>query len=447
LCAQGVSESFECEVTPGAELCGGTSLRRVQDQLCSGQRAACDGELVWRDPEPADLCTSDQSCDGATGRCAREPRCEVECQDDAGCSAEQHCREGVCLRDLCAQGEVFCEGLERRQCDARGAGSEVLEACAERCEAGACVSCPENACSLRGQDAGSFCDGELVTCGLEGRCAVELARQICTDPTPLCDVDRCVGCLESPDCPSSLQTCVERACVCQAVCSLGERGCVDFSRAWTCALDAGGCEARVSSRCDGGRVCDDATGDCVCPLNACQALGQVEGEHCDGGRRVRCGDQGGCAVEFFSQECACGCEAGACLPCGEPDGAYVALGTGDLGFVALEDGDEAGVYAGFQGGHHVFGAIQAYGFTQTSGIYQKYTVTEDGNLLTTWEVVSTLRPVGDHHEIYGITVAFPRGTQPASLDGRRVTLSVLVRTPDNRSYNDAREIVLVYPGP
>jgi hypothetical protein len=440
VCAQEVARERACDAEGG--VCGQDVVERVQRQHCSGASAACEGALVWGERAVADDCTPDQGC--AEGACVADEGCAQRCQGDGDCLPEQHCAEdGACRRDLCLQGAPYCEGAQRRRCDARGAGFEVMEDCPAQCTPDACVDCASNVCQDGGHRAGSFCDGERVQCSYEGACAVESSREQCADPTPICDAGRCVGCLRDRDCPSQLQLCQSQSCQCVGACSLGSQGCNNFFQRWTCEADPWGCERRVVIPCAPGQVC--AGGACVCADNACAQAGVTEGDLCDNARRVRCGQSEGCAVEILSQDCPCACVEGACEPCDAPGVGRVVLGTGDGRFEPVVDGQRLNLYAGFQGGHHVFGSLRAYEISSPSRVSLEFYVLEGARRLTTWSTVVNLEPIEGGYEWVGVTVMFPLGTDPVSLDGRAVTLVLDARTADNRLLTDTRDVILTWP--
>lgn len=446
LCAVEVAQERSCD--QGQDICGLDVRIRHQNQYCSGQSAACDGERVWGPWVLDDDCTPDQTCDPEAGACRSEEACAQRCEQDADCVPEQHCSpEGVCTRDVCVQSTRFCGDNQRRQCDARGASWEVLETCEGSCTPQRCVPCPSNFCQDNDYGAGTWCDesGELIQCSYEGSCRVEAKRQQCADPTPLCNEGRCIGCLQDFQCPSRYQACVGQFCQCQSTCSEGTRGCNTFSQQWICSLDNWGCEYRRVVPCPLGQSC--VAGECVCSNNICQQLGVTDGYVCERGQRIRCGEEEGCAVEIFSQACPCSCTEGVCDDCDAPNIGTLVLGTGEARFAPLEDGQAVNLYAGIQGGHHIFGALRAFGITDPSLVSLEFYVLDGAVRLTTWSTVVNLDPIQgqDGYEWYGVTVMFPLGTDPDMLNDLEVTLVLDARTSDNRLYTDARDIVIAWP--
>lgn len=59
------------------------------------------------------------------------------CASDAACAPDQHCQGGACLSDACPQGQTYCSGTARRQCNANGSAYQELSACDAQCGCGA----------------------------------------------------------------------------------------------------------------------------------------------------------------------------------------------------------------------------------------------------------------------------------------------------------------------
>jgi hypothetical protein len=76
---------------------------------------------------------------------------------------------------------------------------------------------------------------------------------------------------------------------------------------------------------------------------------------------------------------ACGCHP---IPDHYPGPPELTLGTGTQNFTPLSDGDAVPINMGSQGGHHVWGALQAlYLDPRSPAIHFKLTLASDGTLL------------------------------------------------------------------
>lgn len=463
--------------------CVGNALRacdargRDSDQVESCAFGCAQGQCL---PCPDDFCSRQglndgEHCDGdALVQCTQEAACRLEAQRTPCADPTPLCLQGRCVacdvdedcpsplqgceaqrcvcEDTCEVGEQGClpDG-QRWQCapDEGGCLHRVLAPCGEFeiCEDGACENfCPPSFCSDEELLDGEHCDGvSRVRCGQAQSCPVELERVICRDETPLCAEGACVQCVEDGDCPSPQQRCEGAVCVCDDACEVGAVGCDDEATSWTCVSDEAGCGVRQTQACGGNEVCQAGVCELNCPTNFCQDNGLGQGEHCDGDRRVECRTQDRCARPRTDQRCGCGCTEGACDPCDEPDGPALEIGLGVNDFMSVSDGAVAGIYAGFQGGHHVFGALRVRGLTAGLSTQQTWRIVADGEELARWTAFRELRPNGEVAQWSGETVQLTLGTDPATLDGRAVTLSLTLITLDDDVLFDDVDLTLAWP--
>ena len=201
----------------------------------------------------------------------------------------------ACQGDVCPAGLQFCEGLQRRQCDARGASSAVVgEPCPSNCSGGVCIG----ACASAAQCAPD------EYCGANGRCVPDVCSQ---DPARR---DYCEGnlhrrCRDDGSASELIETCENG---CRGGACLGAGGC----------LDDAGCPAE--QYCDAAGAC--ANDLCLQGQTYCEGLerrlclANGSGSNlieacpvaCEGGRCVsQCVDDSGCAANQF-------CEGVRCLP-------------------------------------------------------------------------------------------------------------------------------------
>ncbi len=190
------------------------------------------------------LCPGLQRCDLDTGLCGEGPRCE----EDSDCLSPRLCVGGSCTPP-CEENEE-CPGaqscdLEQGRCrepeschlDEDCLGQRVCEH--EACQEAGCLihsDCPAGEACVDRLCAAPLegCPGcpEALEC-LEGACAPQLPCQgsaDCPPGAPICDVGRCLSCLESTDCAPA------------EICSSGR-----------CRIVAG-CE--LESDCPGSRLCE-----------------------------------------------------------------------------------------------------------------------------------------------------------------------------------------------
>ncbi len=435
-------EDGSCLLCPG-NVCADRGLA-VGAHCVDGARVVCD------EVDGCLVSVEETVCAGETPLCV-EGGC-VACSVGGDCaSPRQDCVEQACVcRHGCEPGERGCQdelGVWTCEEDVGGCRRRVVEACPEQhaCADGDCARvCLPNFCQDEGLDDGAHCDGRArVVCSLDDVCAVEAERESCRGETRYCQDGACVACTQDLECPSPRQNCTEGACVCRDACMDAEVGCLNGETRWTCAVDNGACRYMETAACDDGFVCD--AGACIrdCADNACQRAQQGEGMLCDSDRRVTCREVDGCYSERFWQSCGCGCNAGVCAPC-EVDGPLLVLGTGEAQYEETNDGDTVGLYAGHQGGHHVFGAFRLYGAVQRANTVQHWRVLEGEAELAIWDTFGNLSDDGDHAVFFGETVQFFLGTPPESLDGRAVRLTLTLEV-DGTTVHDERDITLAWP--
>ena len=419
-------------------------------QLGPGEHCVDGGRVVCEDVEGCVVATQVTACEDPAPLCA-EGDC-VACLVNRDCpSPRQDCMGGACVcRHGCDDGDSGCQddtGVWTCREDAGGCRQRVIEACLPQhaCMDGLCERvCEQNFCQDAGLRTGAYCDGRTrVVCGADDVCAVEDERTNCRGDTRFCLDGDCVACLVDLDCPSPRQTCDAGACVCRHGCAEGTVGCLNDDTSWRCVEDDGQCRFMRAASCDDGFVCD--AGACVrdCADNACQRAGQGTGMLCDGARRVDCREVNGCFLERFWQDCGCGCAQGVCAPC-EADGPLLVLGTGEDAYEVTNNGDSVGVYAGHQGGHHVFGAFRLFGAEQRSNTVQHWRILDGDVELAVWDTFGNLQDEGDHAVFFGETVQFFLGTQPGTLDGLPVRLTLTLDV-DDTSVHDERDIILRWP--
>jgi hypothetical protein len=222
---------------------------------CTQGRTFCQ-ELERR------LCNANGSDSSLIEACALacvNGQCTSECVDDTGCAAGQFCEGVRCVPDVCAQGQIYCDGDERRRCNGNGSGSTLVEVCPD----GACVNgqCQGGPCepACRGRECGDDgCGGSCGACGQgylcdEGRCQPEP-----TTCTPYCGIREC----GDDGCGGSCGTCpVGETCTAAGSC---EGGCVPDCAGRACGDD--GCGGSCGA-CPFGTVCSTVEGQCVLDPN------------------------------------------------------------------------------------------------------------------------------------------------------------------------------------
>ena len=149
-----------------------------------------------------------------------------------GCSGST---EATCVDTVCLGGEARCEGNAIATCSADGKTWTYSDCGAEqRCEAGACV---KRICTDLG---GGWCDDDqtLKRCTLDGMSKVE---ETCAEGTK----------------------CVSGECV-PSKCTQGDTACAFGD--WLLTCQAG---TWTGAECEGGQICDDASGTAKCTAAIC----------------------------------------------------------------------------------------------------------------------------------------------------------------------------------
>ena len=120
--------------------------------VCAQGAAYCDGNQRRQCNDNGSASSPLQDCPfGCT-----PSACLPECATDSGCRTDQYCNLGACVVDVCAQGTYFCDGAQRKLCNANGSGSSIVETCGYQCQGGACVPAP--ACP---SGNGRYCGGSV----------------------------------------------------------------------------------------------------------------------------------------------------------------------------------------------------------------------------------------------------------------------------------------------
>ena len=308
----GTAEERGC---PWGEGCGATPGLRSAPQHCSGDSAACEGELgTWGEWEEAADCAATESCAAETGLCAADPTCLCVggCDDDNPCTADT-CDDALgcvyepandlepCVTDdgslaACRGGYCVAGCLLDEDCDDEAA-----------CTTDACD--PDSGLCRYFRDHASCDDGNLCTedlCVVGQGCASEpVADGVgCTTPSGqggLCDGGVCApACSSDADCDDALD-CTTDSCnqdngrcrfqahdedcdddnLCtEDACSVAT-GCVHDPNEEPCAdamcdadgfhpeaiCDDGECPVAPALTCDDANACTDDTCD---PAAGCQ---------------------------------------------------------------------------------------------------------------------------------------------------------------------------------
>lgn len=226
------------------------------DVDCGGvECAACpNGRLCERHSD----CVSGQCSSGTCGPAGG-------CLGDGNCNAASHCTGGACVADVCAQGQLYCNGTERRLCNANGSGSSLIETCAFGCAAGACQS----QCSGDGQCvAAQYCAG--------GMCVADACPQGAT----YCNGAEVRQCSPNGSSSSLIQNCPQGCAggVCVVSCSCND-GDGDGHFPTTCSDPTCGarddCNDMQSSVYGGAsEACDLVDNDCDMTIDDNQACWQ-----------------------------------------------------------------------------------------------------------------------------------------------------------------------------
>jgi hypothetical protein len=181
-----------------------------------------------------------------------------DCNAAETCSTDGTCHRGNCTMNACINQYVCSTMPSGPACvrgDSKGCGADRHCLSTERCVDGSCTSVTE-LCTDRAQcGAGKACaDGRCVTaCTTDGQCATGF---LCRTALGICGA-KVKPCVQTSDCGSKDQVCVDGACVprCAAsgACGGGTGVCVDNG----CVPSAKGvseCD-RQGTTCGAGGVC------------------------------------------------------------------------------------------------------------------------------------------------------------------------------------------------
>lgn len=129
--------------------------------------------------------------------------------------------------------------------------------------------------------------------------------------------------------------------------------------------------------------------------------------------------------------------------CDDESSAFVEIGTGERVFEwsPLEPGQEVGLHAGIQGGYHVWGALRGDGF-EPRDIDYVFALWDGERQVGGVNYVDEARrgPTGDY-EVGGVTVFVNEDVDVASLDGKRIRMTLELRSTDGAHLKDDVEVV------
>ena len=134
-----------------------------------------------------------------------------------------------------------------------------------------------------------------------------------------------------------------------------------------------------------------------------------------------------------------------CLGCGETSGTVETLtscngaispestiepGIGGVRFQSISDGDEVWMIGGFQGGHHLWGAIRL-GRAQTTEISALHFLVCQNELPIAEQRYRDMRGLPQTpHELFGVPIVFTGSPTVTALDGTEATLRYAVKVND-----------------
>jgi hypothetical protein len=209
------------------------------------------------------------------------------CETSSDCAADEYCKAGECLADVCESGEKSCDGNVIRQCNPNGGGyTTVLE-------------CPDGAACGEDEQGQPECEVKI--------CAPGATTCLANDVVGVCSADG--ERYENRDvCGASDSFCVDGACeprICQAGTNYCKGGDV-----YTC--DARGSAEQPSTPCDPASPCNPETVTCE------EQICQPQELACETNAIQTCNATG---HEWVAGE-ACGaltCSQGACIDCADVD--------------------------------------------------------------------------------------------------------------------------------
>ena len=312
-CEEGVLQELDC-VTDGEQptTCGwweenGFFACGATDPVPDGTSELCPGACM-SDAECDDgkLCTTD-TC--AAERC-QHARIEGCCEVVADCNDRDPCTTDACSANRCGYTDV-------PDCECTDALCDDADACTtESCNAdGLCDYRPVAGCC---NDAAQCDDGNVCT---EDACTDHACEHT---PIPDCaqPCEATAECLDTDVCTND--RCVEGVCQHSAIvgCCVVDADCGDAQR---CTVDTclnSVCN-HVPMQCEGGLVCNPASGDCEPPCVP-DCANRVCGDNGCGGTCGSCPAGHECSAR--GDECVetcscigmdCGVPAPGCEPCGE----------------------------------------------------------------------------------------------------------------------------------
>ncbi len=145
------------------------------DEICSetlGYCVNCEGDNDCATGETCRYfsclpsCESDKDCAQSNEVCQKKDSVCVDCVVDADCDDDQWCNEvGLCIDELCATTDVFCDGDLLTSCAERGTGFVSTE-CPVGCEAnGDAAACIVPVCTTGDEGCSCYpndtCNGDL----------------------------------------------------------------------------------------------------------------------------------------------------------------------------------------------------------------------------------------------------------------------------------------------
>ncbi len=92
------------------------------------------------------------------------------CSNDGDCGEPYHCVAGVCVEDVCPQGELFCDGNQLMSCNNNGSNAQIQENCPNGCGGNPARCFTEQGC---GSD--TDCDSDFHCSG--GECLPDVCPQ------------------------------------------------------------------------------------------------------------------------------------------------------------------------------------------------------------------------------------------------------------------------------
>jgi hypothetical protein len=237
---------------------GGGTSSDASDAASDRSDAASDAS--------ADGGIADSSSEGSTDAPAGEAGLIVYCGNPSDCTSTETCStDGTCHRGNCSmnacinqyQCSIEASGPACVRGDSKGCGADRHCLSTERCIDGTCTSVTE-LCTDRAQcGTGKRCaDGRCVTaCTADGQCP---AGFLCRTALGVCGA-KAKPCLQTSDCGSKDQVCVDGACVprCAAsgACGGGSGVCVDNGCVPTTNV-APECDRQgTSTGCPAGGIC------------------------------------------------------------------------------------------------------------------------------------------------------------------------------------------------